>query len=164
MVYRFLLLFFVALLLPLNSYSSKEYVVKKGDNLYDISKKLGVSIDDLKKENNLKNSGLDIGDKLLIPGSTSRNSNSNNIYVVKSGDTLSEIAEKHGVLTNNLKKENNLKNSNLKIGQKLKIPSSEKAEKKALKSEKTAVTWDASITIRPKDDPSSPNIEEIKNA
>ncbi len=44
-------------------------------------------------------------------------------YKVKSGDTLSEIAEKHHTSVAKIKKINNLKSDNLRIGQSLKIPS-----------------------------------------
>lgn len=44
-------------------------------------------------------------------------------YKVKSGDTLSEIAEKHHTSVTKIKKINNLKSDNLRIGQSLKIPS-----------------------------------------
>ncbi len=170
MVYRFLLLFCIALLLPLISYSSQEYIVKKGDNLYDLSRKFDVSIDELKKENNLSNNNLKIGSKLLIPNSKKENSQAgskNSIYVVKSGDTLGEIAERLGVSTKDLKHENGLKNANLQIGQKLRIPSSEQPQKTSTKTvkneqsqktaaspEKAAPIIDTEITVRPKDEPS----------
>jgi LysM repeat protein len=44
-------------------------------------------------------------------------------YKVKSGDTLSEIAEKYNTSVAKIKKINNLKSDNLRIGQSLKIPS-----------------------------------------
>lgn len=169
MVYRFLLLFFVALLLPHISYSSQEYVVKKGDNLFDISKKFGVSIEDLKKENNLENNRLDIGDKLFIPDSKAKTANEtesqdinrNNIYIVKSGDTLSQIADKHGIFTKDLKKDNSLNSSKLKIGQELKIPAQQKAQEVVIASEQSTPEWDTSITVRPKDDTPLQTIEEV---
>lgn len=43
-------------------------------------------------------------------------------YKVKSGDTLSEIAEKYHVPLSKLKKANNLRSDKIKIGQSLKIP------------------------------------------
>ncbi len=43
------------------------YVVKKGDSLWKISNKYGVSIDELRKTNNLKTSDLRAGQKLKIP-------------------------------------------------------------------------------------------------
>ena len=44
------------------------------------------------------------------------------IYKVKSGDTLSEIAEKYHVPLSKLKKANNLRSDKISIGQSLKIP------------------------------------------
>ena len=42
------------------------YIVKKGDNLYNISKKYGVSVDSIMKLNNLTSSSLSIGQILKI--------------------------------------------------------------------------------------------------
>jgi len=43
------------------------YTVKKGDNLWDIAQQYkGVSVDDIKKWNNLGNSRLQVGQKLKI--------------------------------------------------------------------------------------------------
>jgi len=171
MVYRFLLLFCIALLLPLISYSSQEYIVKKGDNLYDLSRKFDVSVDKLKEENNLSNNNLIIGNKLLIPNSKKENTQAgdknNNIYVVKSGDTLGEIAGRLGVSTKDLKDENGLKNANLQIGQKLRTPSTKQSQntskntdkndphqKTTSSPEKAAPQINNEITVRPKDEPS----------
>ena len=48
-------------------------------------------------------------------------------YTVKSGDTLSGIATRHGVTVAQLKQWNNLTSNNIKIGQKLKLNSSSSA-------------------------------------
>lgn len=119
MVLRRSLLLLIALLLPTIAFATTKHVVKKGDNLYDLSREYGVSVEDIKTFNKLDNINLGIGDELLIPGS---NTDSNNNYVVKSGDTISQIAEKFGVRTKDLKSSNNLKNDNLRIGQSLYIP------------------------------------------
>ncbi|MBI2485392.1 MAG: LysM peptidoglycan-binding domain-containing protein [Deltaproteobacteria bacterium] len=104
--------------------NDKKYVVKKGDSLYDVSKKFGVSIDSIKKANGLSNNGLKVGDTLLISGSKEQAASVNQSkYVVAKGDTLSEIGEKFGVSTNIIKKVNNLNSNSLRIGQKLIIPS-----------------------------------------
>ena len=132
MALRCSLLFLITLLLPVIAFSSQKYVVQKGDNLYDLSRKFGVSVDDLKTENNLKDIRLDIGDVLLIPDTNNSNKSvsksNNNEYLVKSGDTLSGIADKYGISTEALKRANGLKNSNLQIEQQLKIPSPLKPE------------------------------------
>ena len=92
------------------------YIVKKGDTLYGIAKKYGLSVDELKKYNNLNSSSLSIGQKLKIP------SNEKNTYVVKSGDTLYKIAKNNGISVSDLMSLNNLNNSNLSIGQVLVLP------------------------------------------
>lgn len=47
------------------------------------------------------------------------------VHTVVKGDTLSGIAKKYGTTVSNLKKVNNLTSDTIKIGQKLKIPSSQ---------------------------------------
>lgn len=42
------------------------HTVKKGENLYRISQKYGVTIDQIKKKNNLKSDNLTVGQKLVI--------------------------------------------------------------------------------------------------
>ena len=124
MVLRRSLLLLIALLLPTIAFATTTYVVKKGDNLYDLSRKFGVSVEDITELNKLKNNNLGIGYELLIPGNDSQSNNnySNNNYIVKSGDTISQIAEKLGVKSKDLKSANNLKNGRLQIGQELYIP------------------------------------------
>ena len=46
------------------------------------------------------------------------------IYSVKSGDTLTKIAKAHGVTVKALESENDLSTTKIKVGQKLKIPAS----------------------------------------
>jgi len=118
------LLLLIALLLPTIAFATTNYVVKKGDNLYDLSRKFGVSVEDIKTVNKLDNNDLSIGDKLRIPESNLKSNNKygNNDYIVKSGDTISQIAEKFGVKTKDLKSTNNLKTDKLKIGQTLHVP------------------------------------------
>ena len=48
MVLRRSLLLLIALLLPTVAFATTTYVVKKGDNLYDLSRKHGVSVEDIK--------------------------------------------------------------------------------------------------------------------
>lgn len=52
---------------PLSITAKTQYTVKKGDSLWRIGKKHGVSVDQLKKENRLKSIVLQIGQKLVIP-------------------------------------------------------------------------------------------------
>ena len=48
------------------SKNDSNYVVKKGDTLYSISKKYNISINDIKKKNKLKNDQLNVGQRLKI--------------------------------------------------------------------------------------------------
>ena len=49
-----------------DSYSEKTYTVVKGDTLYSISKKTNVSLEELKRKNNLKDNSLAIGQTLRL--------------------------------------------------------------------------------------------------
>lgn len=99
---------------------SNYYTVKSGDSLWSISRKFGVTVNELKKVNNLSSNLLSIGQNLIIPGK--KNNTSSNEYVVKKGDTLYGIANKYNVSVDNLKSYNNLSTDSLSIGQIIKIP------------------------------------------
>ena len=94
------------------------YIVKSGDSLWSISKKYGISVDQLKAENNLKSNTLSIGQYLKIP-TISNNEEGIEYYVVKSGDTLWSIARNNNTTVDNIKTLNNLKNNTLTVGQRL---------------------------------------------
>lgn len=95
------------------------YIVQKGDSLYSISRKFGITIDALKNNNNIVDNTLIVGQVLKIPA---QNENTSNLYVVKKGDNLWSIAQKYGVTVNAIRILNNLTSDVLKIGQTLIIP------------------------------------------
>ena len=97
------------------------YIVKSGDTLYGIANKYGVTVDQIKKSNNLSSNTLRIGQVLTIPIET-ENKEDYIIYTVKSGDTLYGIAKSYNITPNELINYNNLNSSVLSIGQNLKIP------------------------------------------
>lgn len=104
------------------------YTVKKGDNLWDIAKKYDTTVSTLKSINNLKSDNLTINQQLFIPKTNNSGTKNDNIYTVKKGDTLYDIAEKYNVSINDIKEKNNLKSNMLKIGQVLEIPNSSTGE------------------------------------
>lgn len=96
------------------------YTVSKGDTLYGIANKYGLTVDELKKMNNLTSNNLSINQKLLVSGTSDESLGTEyDTYVVKSGDTLWSIASKHNMTVDSLKKLNNLSSNLLSIGQKL---------------------------------------------
>ncbi len=98
------------------------YTVQKGDSLWLIANKNGVSVDDIKNANNLTSNTLQIGQILIIPGK--KTSTKEITYVVKKGDSLWLIANKFDTTVEKIKSVNNLTNNTLQIGQILTIPSS----------------------------------------
>lgn len=96
------------------------YTVKSGDSLWSISKKYGITVNDLKEANNLTSNTLSIGQVLRIPIEEEESTSST--YIVKPGDTLYGIANKFNTTVDALKKLNNLTSNTLSIGQVLKIP------------------------------------------
>lgn len=99
--------------------SGEYYTVKKGDSLWAVAKKYGLTVDELKKLNNLSSNSLSIGQVLKIKGSTDGKVST---YTVKSGDSLYSIANKYDTTVAELKKLNNLTSNTLSIGQILKLP------------------------------------------
>ena len=95
------------------------YTVQKGDSLWVIANKYGITTEELKSYNNLTSNLLSIGQVLKIPqGKTS----TENIYTVKKGDSLWTIANRYNTTVERIKVLNNLTSNLLSIGQQLKIP------------------------------------------
>lgn len=100
---------------------SNYYTVKSGDSLWSISKKFGITVDELKNANNLSSNLLSVGQNLIIPGKEAQATSDE--YVVKKGDTLYSIARKYNTSVDNLKSINNITTDSLAIGQIIKLPS-----------------------------------------
>ena len=118
-----------------------QYVVQKGDNLGNIAKKFGASLDDLKQWNNLVSNSIALGSTLIVAKNEiaivtnkatvasfkkkddfTTPAKKEAEYYVKKGDSLYSISKKYpGVTISDLKKWNNIKDEELKPGMKLKI-------------------------------------------
>lgn len=102
----------------LNDY---QYVVKKGDTLYNIAKEFDVTVNDLLKANGLNNALIYPNQVLIIPLS-----NNGDIYfveyVIKDNDTLEGIANKYNVTVNDLMNYNNLDKLYLVSEQVISVP------------------------------------------
>ncbi|WP_251047813.1 LysM peptidoglycan-binding domain-containing protein [Planococcus sp. ISL-109] len=75
---------------------NRNYRVVKGDTLYSISKRTGVSIDSIKRLNNLTSDLIQIGQILTLYPDTGVIQRTSAQYVVKSGDTKYTLRNKFG--------------------------------------------------------------------
>lgn len=93
-----------------NSKNYIEYIVKSGDTLSEIAEKYNTTYQKIAKDNNISNPNLIYpNQKLKIYTNVSQET----IYIVKSGDTLSEIAQKFNTTYQKIAKDNNISNPNL---------------------------------------------------
>lgn len=109
--------------IPPEESQNTTYVVKSGDTLYSIAKKYNTTPDNIKKDNNLTNNNLKVGQILKI-----QPTNLTDTYTVQRGDTLYSIAKKYNTTVNNIKELNKLSKDSLTIGQTLLIPSGQVIE------------------------------------
>ena len=140
------------------------YVVQKGDTLYSIANKLGTTVSELKKENNLTTNTLQIGEVLRIP-TKEIYEEEENIYIVKKGDSLYSIANKYNTTVDELKRINNLTSNILSIGQVLKLPSDKanNVEKEENTISYTVQKGDSLYSIARKYDTTIDRIKDLNN-
>lgn len=108
------------------------YTVKAGDTLSVVAWIFDTSSEKIKTWNNLKTEALQVGQRIIVqqkvstpPPPPTNNTPSpqliNVVYVVKSGDALSKIANNFDVTVAQIKTWNNLSSDNIFVGQKLTI-------------------------------------------
>ncbi len=110
-----------------SSSSSSYHTVKSGDTLSAIAKRYGTTVSVLCSINGIsENSTLQLGQKIKLTGSNSATTapatTSATYHTVKSGDTLSRIAQRNNTTIDKLCSLNNIsRTSVLQIGQKLRV-------------------------------------------
>lgn len=99
------------------------YTVKRGDSLWKIANRYGVSVNSLVSLNNIQNPNLIYpGQQIQVRVSANNNQSNTVYYRVRRGDSLWRIARRYRTTVNNLVRLNNIKNPNLiYIGQILRI-------------------------------------------
>jgi LysM repeat protein len=107
------------------------YIVRAGDTLNSIAARYGVSTATLARTNAIANiNRIYIGQRLVIPGAQggaatqpgSSGGASGGVYIVRSGDTLGNIAARHGTSVRNLMALNGIANPDrIWVGQRLRI-------------------------------------------
>ncbi len=109
-----------------NSIDNNYYVVQAGDTLYNIANKNNMTVNELKRINNLINDDLYIGQQLILSNRFMEpvfaEEMDKDYYIVRVGDTLYSIAHKYGTTVDELMEYNNLDSNMLSIGQQLYIP------------------------------------------
>jgi membrane-bound lytic murein transglycosylase D len=110
------------------------YTVESGDNLYAIAKKYSTTVNAIREMNDMGNSSnIKVGQKLKIPGDATPASNTPKVeeitHVVKKGEGLWDISRQYGVSIEDIVKWNGLKDTKIKINEKLKIKTTKKIKK-----------------------------------
>ena len=114
-----------------------EYTIASGDNFSTLAKKFHIPVKAIMDANpGVEPTKLKIGQKINIPapspataqgGTTNANpagdtATGQQVYTVKSGDSLTKIASQFGTTVKAIYSLNNLKTDRIVVGQKLKIP------------------------------------------
>jgi len=113
-----------------SSANPKFHAVEAGQTYYSISKLYSVELDDLLAWNGLTtNDRLAVGQKLVVnptaaPGRTTPAATGSNyvMHKVVSGENLFRIAKSYGVTMQEIQNLNNMPDTNVKLGETLKIP------------------------------------------
>jgi membrane-bound lytic murein transglycosylase D len=141
-----------------NENPSDFYEVQKGDNLFSIAKKFNVSLEDLKKWNNLNDFNVEQGSKLALvnndvePAKETANKSEVKIteHIVDRGENLGSIARKYDVSIADIKDWNKIEDNNIQVGAKLIV------------GKKYVVSTDAKNTQSKKENVATNDRDEVK--
>ena len=100
------------------------YTVKAGDTLSKIADEYNVTVESIARENSISNPNVIYVGQVLKIETVRYNVHATGkvIYLVKSGDTLSQIAQTYGTTVNELVRINDIQNPNLiYVGEKIRI-------------------------------------------
>lgn len=144
--------------------SNGYYTVQSGDTLSGIALKFSTTSSKLAQLNSISNPNLIyVGQRLLVNQSSNSNSSSSGqssstttnteasaaSYTVKSGDTLSGIANQYNTTVNQIVSLNQLSNPNLiYVGQVLKLKNSQTTNSSSSSSSSTAATTVGTYTVK----------------
>jgi membrane-bound lytic murein transglycosylase D len=129
-----------------NENPSDYYEVQRGDNLFSIAKKFNVSLEDLKKWNNLNDLNVQTGSKLALANKdenaiTEEPKTETKIveHKVRKGEYLGTIAKKYNVTLAEIKEWNDMEDNNVKLGQTLIVSKKEVAVNETKSSKKESI-------------------------
>lgn len=148
-----------------NDSPSDFYIVQKGDNLTAIAKKYDVSVEDLKKWNNLSDNNVKLESKLkvadIVKGDVEvaeqdaqRTEVKTVDYIVQKGDNLGLIAKRNNVAVSDLKDWNELQDDNIQpgdkmiVGKKLVVDNSQAVAERPARKDKAKNESDAHYMVQ----------------
>lgn len=107
----------------------KKHIVAEKETLFSISRLYGVTVDDLKKWNNLTDNALSLGQELVIKSNALTSPATNQldvkavktVHTVAAKETMYSITRQYGITVEQLREWNALQTDELKIGQTLVI-------------------------------------------
>lgn len=109
-----------------NEKPSDFYEVQRGDNLFSIAKKFNVSLEDLKKWNNLDDLNVELGSKLALVDNVEpvddkayKTEVKITEHIVDKGESLGSISKKYNVAVSDIKDWNNIEDNTIQTGTKL---------------------------------------------
>ncbi|WP_296383392.1 LysM peptidoglycan-binding domain-containing protein [Winogradskyella sp.] len=114
--------------------TSDFYIVKEGENLFQIANRYNTSLTELKRVNNLETTLINKGQKLRVRNfhlqkeaelkdvaSDVTNKSTSNFHIVKKDETLYSLSRRYDLSLNELKNKNSLNTNLIKVGQKLRV-------------------------------------------
>ena len=157
--------------------NSLSYKVKPGDTLFSISKKLNVTIAELRSWNGLEGNNLEVGQRLVIYRTdrikldsakvasvetdttesliSKEEKKQNSYYTVKSGDSLYKIAQQFDMTVAELKQLNDLQDNQIRVGQQLTVSVAKQEQSVAsLQEDRTMSQGSFTIVTLPQESPS----------
>ncbi len=133
---RALMLCICLAVIPSLSHAAKTHKVKRNETINSLARKYKVSVDDLKRANNLVSAQVKKNTVIIIPPSNVRppeevaELTGPAVYKVKRVESLARIAKKTGVSVAELKRINSLKGNRVKVGQVLALKEDSSSEER----------------------------------
>ena len=124
--------------------------VVKGETLYSLAKRYGVTVDDIKRDNSSLVNGLKAGQRIKIAANGGKNTTvaeqpKSHLHKVASGETLYSLAKQYGLTVEELQRANPHVKRMLKVGHLIEIP-----QKKADVKPTPEVQTESKVVEQPK--------------
>lgn len=127
---RSILILLFVLLIPVllqAQTQDRTHTVRTGETLFSISREYNITVDELRRWNNIRNNTIIVGQRLVVSDpsrSDSPVSGGDQLrHTVRAGETLMAISRRYQTDVDEIRRANNLQSDVLRVGQVLMIPS-----------------------------------------